>query len=431
MLLTAGTFLQEGRYWVEGILTQDEMGISYSAQHRNLDIPVVIQTFSPTLGDRPDAPNLLQTFLTEVRRRSHSPAAEPFRIVDCFIEFSQPFVVLELLSEDATPPRVSTWLPGVQGDSAHPTILDDLEPALAEPSPGNGTAPLLEPIPIDPLTNGNVTLLTNGQRMTATKSQAGKTVQSTNGTRPPATRVRIAQPSARRRSPSWLLSSLALTALVGGCTGALFGWQLRQGKPLSDIVPVVGPKVETEQSFPPIDGWPASTSSDIPGDGTGLDQVLQRRSPSDSQAEEVPTAAEDILVESYPLDYEAEDYGTSDYGTHDYTTPDYGAEDYGSDYGTASPPIPSYDAPDVPLATDEPPPVETVPAPIAIEEEPAIAPSPVVVEPPAPPAAPVDELIPTQKPVVPSPAVPAPDVAAPRSSSPPSSPPGSQAPGSL
>lgn len=303
MLLTVGTFLQEGRYWVEGILEQDETGISYRAQHRNLDISVVIQTLGPALSDRPDASQILQSFMAEVRRQSLAPAEKPFRVLDCFIEFSQPFVVLEMTA-DAKPPSITqTWLPDLKDNPVPESLPQD------KVSDAGTTAPTQQPelitasptleAPTGVSTNGNTASKTQKGSLTAV-TQVVSPTPSKNGSKPTSSRVVVSSPT--RRSPSWLPISLGVTAVIGGCTGAIFGWQLRQGKSLSEVVPVVGPKVDVDQSFPPIDGWPASEASDIPGTGAELDEVLQRRTPESRQRRNRP-AVDEAPIEPYRIDY--------------------------------------------------------------------------------------------------------------------------------
>ncbi|MBD1909564.1 MULTISPECIES: hypothetical protein [unclassified Leptolyngbya] len=308
MLLTAGTFLQEGRYWVEGILEQDETGISYRAQHRNLDISVVIQTIAPALGDRPDAAQILQSFMVEVRRQSLAPSDGPFRVLDCFMEFGQPFVVLDMVA-DAKPPSVAlTWLPDLKETPIQETPIQETpiqdhpvtEAATAPPKqPQLVTIPPVLETPLGVPTNGNASSKTQKDSVT-TVTQVVSPTSTKNGSKLSTTRVVVSTPL--RRSPSWLPISLGLTALIGGCAGAVFGWQLRQGKSLSEVVPVVGPKVDVDQSFPPIDGWPASKASDIPGSGTDLDKVLQQRTTTNRQ-ERRRRAVEEPPIEPRRIDY--------------------------------------------------------------------------------------------------------------------------------
>lgn len=305
MLLTAGTFLQEGRYWVEGILEQDETGVSYRAQHRNLDISVIIQTLGPALSDRPDASQILQSFMAEVRRQSLAPSDnKPFRVLDCFIEFSHPFVVLEMAA-DAKPPNVTqTWLPDLKDSLGQESLKQDQASSAGttapRPQPELITAPPELEAPAGVPTNGNTSSKTQKDGATTAVTQVVSPTPSKNGSKPPSPHVVVS--SSTRRSPSWLPISLGITAIIGGCTGALFGWQLRQGKSLSEVVPVVGPKVDIDQSFPPVDGWPASEESDVPGSGAGLDQVLQRRTPEARERRNRP-AIDEAPLEPYRIDY--------------------------------------------------------------------------------------------------------------------------------
>jgi len=406
MLLTAGTFLQDGRYWVEDILEQDETGISYRAQHRNLDQPVVIQTMAPELCDRPDAQQLLQTFMGTVRRHSQTPAADSVHVLDCFIELGLPFVVLEMPG-DGVLPKITAWLPGLQPLATVDIPSSNGSTVVAqEPSPQSRADSITLEQPVGTVTNGHAS--TNGTTApspkrssgTSTKKQPLTAAVTTNGSRP-APRVVVSQP-VPRRVPGWLPTSLAVTALVGGCTGAFFGWQLRQGKSISDVMPVVGPKTETDQSFPPLEGWPAAEeASEVLESGSGLDQVLQRRSTTDRQERDRPTTEESIPIEPYPINY-----GTSTSTSSDDTGyPEYYDEpDYTPDSYTNSAPIGIEQS--VPEA--EPVPLAT-PAP----EDPAIEP----VTPP--PAIAIEEPIPIEKPVVtPPPVAPPPETASPRSSNP-------------
>jgi hypothetical protein len=393
MLLTAGTFLQEGRYWVEGILEQDETGISYRAQHRNLNIPVVIQTPGPALSDRPDASQILQSFMAEVRCQSLAPADTPFRVLDCFIEFSQPFVVLEL-ADDAKPPKVTqTWLPGLKDSLIQSSVTQD------QASNASPTAPTQQPelIPVSPDIKADTGVPTNGSTVSKTQkdgitpvTQVVSPAPSKNGSKPHSTRVVVSSPV--RRSPSWLPISLGITAVIGGCTGAILGWQLRQGKSLSEVVPVVGPKVDVDQSFPPIDGWPASETSDTPGSGAGLDQVLQRRTPEPRERRNRPTVDEPP-IEPYRIDY------GSDTAIRSEPLPE---PEYASDSFDASPPVDDYqeEAPEVTGAADVPN-AET-PQSEGVNSAPSVA---------------VEEPAPIEKPMAPPPdsPPPPPETAAPRS----------------
>lgn len=376
MLLTAGTFLQEGRYWVEDILEQDESGVSYRAQYQNLDLPVVIQTLGSALGDRVDKPQLFQAFLAEVRRQSKNHAEQPYRILDCFIESGLPFVVLDV-PIGANLPSISTWLPELP---LEPVTSPPPHPA---PDPRLDTTERVRDLPQvmeADLEQVSSPILSNGKAShIATQVVSPKNPSPTkNGSRPTA-HVMVSQ--APKRPRAWLPLSLAMTALVGGSAGAFFGWQLRQGKSLSDVMPVVGPQLDTEQSFPPLEGWPGATKAD-PAPTSGLDQVLRRRVEEAPVERDRPATNEPVNVEPLPLEYGSNAPPAEPYNRYNDT-------EYSPAPADEAVPVEPYpDAAAQPEWTDSPP-----------------APEPVVPEVPAPdPAATAPEVVtPIEKPSMVSP----------------------------
>lgn len=329
MLLTPGSLLQQDRYWIEAVLQQDDMAVSYRALHRNLDRHVVIQTLGRSLQHHPQAETLRHEFLTQVRQQSRHPDP-PYRVIDCFVEGDTPFVVLDL-ADDLPLPPMTQWIPNLfavmAGEAAaiapaavtpdSPTCLDAPLPAIGTPerqpdaryperaaaaTQQNGAAPPAierEAVPAGASPSPSVTPSSKSSSPATSPAPAKPhVVVQTHRSRP--------HPggSARRKS-RWIPISLLLTAVVGGCGGAYLGWQLRQGRSFADVVPVVGPKINPEQDFPPIDDWPgqADAGADPTDAGastpTALPDSRERRAVSEGDS----AAQEEIWVEPYSIEF--------------------------------------------------------------------------------------------------------------------------------
>jgi|GEM_PF-2223647 len=333
MLLTPGSLLQQDRYWIEAVLQQDDTAVSYRALHRNLDRHVVIQTLGRKLSQHPQVEQLRHEFLCQVRQQSQQ-SQQPgslFRVIDCFVEGNTPFVVLDV-ADDQSLPVMSQWIPNLFtvleeerqaiADAAvtldRPTALETPVPAIGEPERHEGDRPSRHNPPSPPAvaTPAPTTEPPTTWEQTVAVSGNGA---STNGNSPATsgnatkTKTHVLVQKAKQQSLSrskrspWIPVSLLLTAIVGGCGGAYLGWQVRQGHSFADVVPVVGPKINTEQDFPPLEDWPSqpgrlAEEAETFGGSPGTERS-RMGTPQNS-----PTAAaeteEDVWVEPYSIDYE-------------------------------------------------------------------------------------------------------------------------------
>lgn len=319
MLLTPGSLLQQDRYWIEAILQEDDMAVSYRALHRNLDKHVVIQTLGRTLHQHPKADLLRHDFLTQVRQH-HQAQGSAFHVIDCFVEGNAPFVVLDL-EENQALPVMSQWLPNLSA------VLQDKPPAIADASTDLKTAvastgateqdnsstnsPTYPPTPASPTDR----VSPSPYEATATHGKG----MSTNGTGSyapapsTAAKTQVFVQSAKKHAPvrskrsPWMPVSLLLTAIIGGCGGAYLGWQIRQGHSFADVVPVVGPKINTEQDFPPLDDWPNQADVEEVREAEDLGSSPRSTAPGESRVRGRTAtdsgSDEAVPVEPYGINY--------------------------------------------------------------------------------------------------------------------------------
>lgn len=353
MTLTVGNTLQHGRYAIDALLHQDDVGISYQAQDFNLDRVVLIQTPSVVLGDRPDAADLTRQFIAEARHRSKAPASD-LHVLDCFVENELPYVVMAFqpgkvlpslalwlaelevaeLETDTLPSAESPTADSADGvDGAEATVaplpLIDAAPApaLATPEREETTASsTVDPAKVPSSAAPSIPLAVSGYSQPASDQipaqipaalSNGAAKSHKKSGKPATPQIFIAEKP--RRSRHWIPLTLMATATVGGFAGALFGWQIRQGKSLSEVVPVVGPQLNTEQSFPPIEGWPVE--ADRPERLSQGAEINERTGSARTRVNTAPAPAaeEPLRTEPYGFDYDytpppsAEQPTTSDY----------------------------------------------------------------------------------------------------------------------
>ncbi|HEY9659995.1 MAG TPA: hypothetical protein V6C65_16180, partial [Allocoleopsis sp.] len=108
MKLTVGATLQDGKYAIQEVVTQNDWSISYKATHTFLDQTVLLQTFSETAQQQPDFAQLAQQFIQRVRHLAKHPGTNNLHVLDCFKEGNLPFVVLEL-AVDRQPLPLNEW----------------------------------------------------------------------------------------------------------------------------------------------------------------------------------------------------------------------------------------------------------------------------------------------------------------------------------
>ena len=94
MNLAAGATLQHGKYVVQSVLSQTDVGTVYHATHAFLDQPVMIQSLNPALLERQDGDQLKQQFMAAVRRLARCQHPHFVRALDSFEENQIPFLVL-------------------------------------------------------------------------------------------------------------------------------------------------------------------------------------------------------------------------------------------------------------------------------------------------------------------------------------------------
>lgn len=332
MLLTPGSLLQQDRYWVEAVLQEDDMTVSYRALHRNLDKHVVIQALGRKLHQHPNADQLRHDFLIQVRQQTQQQDSI-FRVIDCFVEGNSPFVVMDL-EDDQPLPEMGQWIPNLSAilegepqaiaDAAttpdSPTTVEAPVPSMGEPerhsdaslsdseahfSNSYQTQPPTAVTTESTLPMAEVTAAVVGKG--ASTNGYGATASTSTSPAKPHVRVQSTKPQSRKSSKRslWIPASLLLTAIVGGCGGAYLGWQVRQGNSFADVVPVVGPRIDTEQDFPPLEDWPNQADSDV------FEKEFDRPTRAEASREGIsrarPTAdsysEEDISIEPYGIDY--------------------------------------------------------------------------------------------------------------------------------
>jgi serine/threonine-protein kinase len=94
MILTPGSTLQHGKYLIQHMLSQTELGVAYLASHVYLQQVVRLQTLAlPTTHHGDGAEH--DSFLKEVRRFAGCQHPHLARVTDCFVEQDLPYVAFE------------------------------------------------------------------------------------------------------------------------------------------------------------------------------------------------------------------------------------------------------------------------------------------------------------------------------------------------
>lgn len=373
MTLAVGTSLQHGRYTLTAILQQHDAGVSYEAQDQHLEQSVLIQVPACPLEDKDASEEWSQAVVRAAREHRKKATAE-VRVLDCFVEAGVPYIVIEQVPEMALP-SLHLWTKTLPlsifespSDEAIAASSESLSPSLnAAPEPRLDWAS----------TAASPRHPTGATRPIPSRHAASPSARSST---PTSHSAHVFVSDYRRKSRTWLPLAMAVTATVGGSAGALFGWQMRQGKTLSEVVPVVGSRLNTDQSFPPLEGWPIGRDRSLsPSPASEIDTLSpgDRVRQSEDYADD-PGTDESIQVEPYSINYE---YGQSE--------PQLFQDPYvPSDFQPSTPP---------PTAQIDPPserPDLSTPGPAPIGS-PSRSPAPQPVEEPFAPsqdAAPVDKL---------------------------------------
>lgn len=319
MTLTAGSTLQSDKYVIQETLHQSDFSITYRAIHTYLEQAVIIQGFNDCLREHHRFEQLRQLFIAEVRRRAAMENSDTMQVLDAFEEAGMPFVVVAIAVNQPLP-RMRDWLPLTKLITTEPTqsqpTLPDQPNVVSEP------VVMIEPESVvaaesthsvngmgvnrsshEALANGPTTsppMITASEIIASEShellSMNGKTTPSqpvlanalSNSKsvllEKPKTLVLVSSdPKSKaqksKRSPQsssfpnrLLPIALIFTALVGGLGGASAGWVLRFGH-ASEASPTSNEgnaplfNFGKEQSFPPVQDWPVTHTSDgLPSD---------------------------------------------------------------------------------------------------------------------------------------------------------------------
>jgi serine/threonine-protein kinase len=119
MNLTAGAILQNGKYTLNDVLGQSDLGITLKATQAYLHQSVILKTLKPNPKVSVDFAQLKQRFVEEARRFAQCQHPGLVRLVDLFEESGVPFAVMdyvagESLSELVQPRRAMSEAQAVQ-----------------------------------------------------------------------------------------------------------------------------------------------------------------------------------------------------------------------------------------------------------------------------------------------------------------------------
>ncbi|WP_088892024.1 hypothetical protein [Leptolyngbya ohadii] len=115
MILAAGATLQSGKYVIQAVLHQTDLGTTFQAYHVYLDQKVVLQTLNPYMGGkvaRSNFPQLRQQFVEKAQQLAKYPSNHRLRAIDLFEEKIDgqdlPFVVMSLFPNQP-PQKIGEW----------------------------------------------------------------------------------------------------------------------------------------------------------------------------------------------------------------------------------------------------------------------------------------------------------------------------------
>lgn len=370
MKLTVGATLQDGKYAIQEVVTQNDWSISCKATHTYLDQTVLLQTFSETAQQQPDFAQLAQQFVQRVRHLAKHPGTNNLHVLDCFKEENLPFVVLEL-APDRQPLPLDEWfacLPHPDSSATHLPADPPNPSALLEVTPA--------PVIADAAATVNLANHLMPTKPVPSAQPEAETVLpalSEFADRPSKTATARKLPPVKPSKPKAQLPiALMVMALVGGSVGAGMGVAMR----LSTAANPQGGKphlsfFNREQSFPPNQDWPVQEEA-IYTPQPAIEQPLYR------------TPAEPYTPSVMPPSLPAETTALPDPIYTPAAIPDPEPIESPAELPPLKPkarvsqdPVPPAAAPPVteaPSAIDEPPPL---PDPIA-PEPPAVTPQPVL-----------------------------------------------------
>ena len=95
MELVAGSVLQMGKYVLAAPLGKGSFGVTYRAARPDCNQAVAIKTLDESLRSHPNFDRFRQQFLAEAQKISRCQHPSLVRILDCFEEGGQPFMVME------------------------------------------------------------------------------------------------------------------------------------------------------------------------------------------------------------------------------------------------------------------------------------------------------------------------------------------------
>jgi serine/threonine protein kinase len=118
MNLTAGAVLQSGKYIIQSVFSQSELGVTYQATHSGLDQTVTLQTLREG-GSVEELAQRSQQFLTAARQFARCQHPHLVRLLDIFEEDTLPFAVLEHLPGQPLSERVQASQPLSEAAATH------------------------------------------------------------------------------------------------------------------------------------------------------------------------------------------------------------------------------------------------------------------------------------------------------------------------
>lgn len=112
--LTVGKTLQNGKYFLDAVLSQGGLGITYRATHTYLTQTVVIKTLAEDLHDRADFNRFQQRFVGEAQLLARFQHPNIVRVSDFFEESGLPFIVMDYVPGETLAEIKATPLPESQ-----------------------------------------------------------------------------------------------------------------------------------------------------------------------------------------------------------------------------------------------------------------------------------------------------------------------------
>lgn len=94
-MLAIGSLLQNGKYRIDGVLSNGGFGVTYRATLCSLSQSIILKTLKSLKVEGLEAEALNECFLNEARRLTQVSHPHVVNVSECFVEAQQPFIAME------------------------------------------------------------------------------------------------------------------------------------------------------------------------------------------------------------------------------------------------------------------------------------------------------------------------------------------------